>query len=137
EETATNPAREGTKACAWYVLDVPAGASIELRARLRKRGTAVHGVGSLGAGFERGSWERRAEADAFYDDVHLERLDANERAVSRQAYAGLVWSTQFYHYAVAEWLSGDPGQPPPPAARLRGRNHDFRHLYCRDVISMP
>lgn len=137
EETATNPAREGTKACAWYVLDVPAGASIELRARLRKRGTALHGVGSLGADFERVFWERRAEADAFYDDVHLERLDANERAVSRQAYAGLVWSTQFYHYAVAEWLSGDPGQPPPPAARLRGRNHDFRHLYCRDVISMP
>jgi hypothetical protein len=34
-------------------------------------------------------------------------------------------------------LQGDPGQPPPPLSRLSGRNAGWRHLYNRDVISMP
>ena len=55
----------------------------------------------------------------------------------RQAFAGLLWSKQFYHYDVRDWLNGDPAQPPPPAERLDGRNHDWRQLYNADVISMP
>ena len=58
-------------------------------------------------------------------------------AWSRQAYAGLLWSKQFYHYIVRDWLEGDPQQPPPPASRATGRNADWPHLYNRDVISMP
>ena len=59
------------------------------------------------------------------------------RVVMRQAFAGMLWSKQFYHYDVARWLDGDPGQPPPPAERLRGRNADWRHISNHDVISMP
>ena len=59
------------------------------------------------------------------------------RRIARQAYAGLLWTKQFYHYGVAQWLEGDPAQPPPPPGRDRGRNHDWKHLYNRDVISMP
>ncbi len=55
----------------------------------------------------------------------------------RQALAGLLWSKQFYHYVVARWLDGDPGQPPPPAARRNGRNHEWVTLFNEDVISMP
>ena len=55
----------------------------------------------------------------------------------RQAAAGLIWSCQFYHFIVSDWLEGDPSQPPPPVQRLEGRNHDWGHLYCRDVMSMP
>ena len=55
----------------------------------------------------------------------------------RQAYAGLLWTQQFYHYDVRAWLDGDPTMPPPPASRLEGRNAEWRHLYNRDVISMP
>ena len=81
--------------------------------------------------------KRIAEADAFY----AERIpaDAGEAAanVARQAYAGLLWSKQFYHYIVKDWLAGDANEPPPPAARRSGRNHDWPHLYNRDVISMP
>jgi hypothetical protein len=57
--------------------------------------------------------------------------------IKRQAYAGLVWSKQFYHYDVRTWLAGDPSQPPPPPQRGSGRNSDFAHLYNRDVVSMP
>ena len=60
------------------------------------------------------------------------------RRVMRQAFAGMLWSKQFYNYDVARWLDGDPAQP-PPAARPRGagRNHEWRHLHAFDVISMP
>jgi hypothetical protein len=133
---ATNPEHTGTKTCAWYVLDVPAKGRVVLRARLRRR--QASGVeAAFGPNFERHFRDRLSEADAFYDQVHPEALAADERAVSRQAYAGLVWSKQFYHYAVKEWLDGDAGQPPPPGSRHHGRNHDFGHVYCRDVISMP
>jgi len=132
---ATNPELRGTKACAWYELEVPAKGKVVLCARLRKRAPAT--ALAFGAGFERTFRDRLAEADAFYHGVHPETATPEERAVARQAYAGLVWSKQFFHYAVDEWLKGDAGQPPPPGARHRGRNNDFRHVYCRDVISMP
>src|ERR1041384_581304 len=132
---ATNPELAGTKVCAWYEVELPAKGKVVLHARLRRRAAAA--AAPFGAGFERTFRDRRTEADAFYDRVHPETATAEERAVTRQAYAGLVWSKQFFHYAVGEWLSGDTGQPPPPAARQHGRNHDFRHVYCRDVISMP
>ena len=55
----------------------------------------------------------------------------------RQGFAGMLWSKQFYHYVVKQWLEGDPGNPPPPPERKNGRNHDWKHLYNADVISMP
>ncbi len=57
--------------------------------------------------------------------------------VARQGYAGLLWSKQFYHYVIREWLNGDPGQPKPPPERLGGRNREWPHLFNRDIISMP
>ena len=57
--------------------------------------------------------------------------------VMRQAYAGLLWSKQFYHYVVKDWLDGDPHTPPPPPQRKTGRNWEWRHVFCRDVLSMP
>src|SRR5206468_9550508 len=68
---------------------------------------------------------------------HSRTLGEGEQAVVRQAYASLLWSKKFYHYVVKDWLEGDPAQPPPPASRLSGRNHDWPHLHNRDVISMP
>ena len=55
----------------------------------------------------------------------------------RQGFAGMLWSKQFYHYVIKEWLDGDPGNPPPPHERVHGRNHEWGHLYNADVISMP
>ncbi|MBK8240060.1 MAG: glucosidase [Deltaproteobacteria bacterium] len=85
------------------------------------------------AWFER----RRAEADAFYGALQSDMPEPDARAVQRQAFAGLVWSKQFYHYDVRQWLEGDPDQPPPPGDRRGGRNSNWRHLNNADVISMP
>jgi hypothetical protein len=77
------------------------------------------------------------EADEYYQHVLPEGLGPDEAAVARQAYAGLLWSKQFYHYVLKDWVAGDPAQPAPPPSRTHGRNREWRHLYNRDVISMP
>ena len=77
------------------------------------------------------------EADEFYDAVIPPETDDEAKRVARQGYAGLLWSKQFYHYSIREWLSGDPAQPPPPPERNVGRNREWTHLFNRDVISMP
>src|SRR2546425_1171923 len=81
--------------------------------------------------------DRIRDADAFYARHIPGTLGEGEHAVVRQAYASLLWSKKFYHYVVRDWLEGDPAQPPPPPSRRQGRNHDWPHLYNRDVISMP
>lgn len=80
---------------------------------------------------------RRAEADEFYVQLAATRLTDEHRAIHRQALAGLIWSKQFYHYIVEQWLDGDPGQPPPPPERQSGRNVEWRHLYNERLMSMP
>jgi Mannosylglycerate hydrolase MGH1-like glycoside hydrolase domain len=135
ETRAVNPAQNGTKTAAWYRLDVPAGGEVSVRLRLFSSNELP--IDPLGRDFE-GTFEARIrEADAFYAERLPAAMTEDERSIARQGYAGLLWSKQFYHYVVADWLDGDPAQPPPPPARLTGRNADWRHLYNRDVISMP
>ncbi|MBL9076555.1 MAG: glucosidase [Planctomycetes bacterium] len=131
---AVNPSRSGSKV-AWHtVLEVPAGGVARLRLRLRP--AAQKEPKAFGRTFAATLAARAAEADAFYGDV-IGDVDAEAARIQRQAYAGLVWSKQFYHLDVRSWLEGDPSQPPPPAERRDGRNADFAHLYNRDVLSMP
>jgi hypothetical protein len=80
--------------------------------------------------------EREQEADAFYARL-ADGLGEDERRVQRQAFAGLLWSKQFYHYDLDQWLNGDPGQPPPPEGRRNGRNREWFHLKTHDILSMP
>ncbi|MEO6334469.1 MAG: glucosidase, partial [Pyrinomonadaceae bacterium] len=80
---------------------------------------------------------RIAEADEFYSALMPDDLSDDSRLVQRQAFAGMLWSKQFYHYVVKEWLDGDPAEPVPPASRRVGRNQDWTHLYNSDVVSMP
>jgi hypothetical protein len=134
EVDAVNPARVGTKFTAHYQLEVPAGDSITLRLRLSDRPPAARGVG---ADFERVFAARIREADEFYATIIPPDLSSDGANVMRQAFGGLLWSKQFYHYVVRDWLTGDPGLPPPPAERHRGRNADWTQLYNADVISMP
>ncbi len=134
-EGAVNPAGTGTKAAAWYRLELPPGAAATVRLRLSAAQEAP--ADALGPGFDAVCADRIREADEFYAAVIPPALAPAERAVARQAYAGLVWSRQFYNLVVQEWLAGDPVQPPPPAARLAGRNADWPYLHARDVLSMP
>src|SRR5439155_229260 len=130
-----NPAGIGTKAAAHYVLTLPPGG--EARLHLRLSAEAEAGGPPSGPDVDRIFADRIREADAFYGRHIPATLGEGEQAAVRQAYASLLWSRKFFHYVVKQWLEGDPAQPPPPASRWRGRNADWRHLYNRDVISMP
>jgi hypothetical protein len=130
-----NPAKTGTKAALHYQMTLAAGATIVLRLRLVP--TDEIPLDPFGAAFETTFSERRAEADEFFDALLGSSATADERAVVRQAYAGLLWSKQFYHYVVKDWLDGDPAQPPPPVERLTGRNAEWGHVHARDVMSVP
>ncbi|MEO8227121.1 MAG: glucosidase [Gemmatimonadota bacterium] len=132
---AVNPGGTGTKAAAWYHFTVPAGESRTVRLRLAAEAEAPAEL--FGPAFDRIVSAERDAADAFYAPRLPATATDEQRSVLRQAYAGLLWSQQFYCYVVDQWLAGDPAQPPPPPSRLTGRNSDWGHLYNRDVLSMP
>jgi Glycosyl hydrolase family 63 C-terminal domain len=142
---AVNAARRGTKAAAHHRLMVGAGETVTLRLRLTDTVSPGQNFGpgdaredaALGAEFDYIFEERKLEADQFYDAVTPADLSADARNVMRQSFAGLLWSKQFYHYIVEDWLDGDPGCAPPPEQRKEGRNHEWTHLYNADVMSMP
>jgi hypothetical protein len=134
QTSATNPARTGTKACAWVRHEVEPGQSAVLVMRLRphdERPPAapeeLHAVVDL----------RRAEADAFYDTIHPARASADERSIQRQALAGMLWTRQSYLFDVDVWLDGDDPSRPPPPNRQQGRNSRWRHLNSMRILSMP
>jgi len=135
DASAVNPAHTGTKAAAHYRFLLAPGESATIRLRLFvERETAAD---PLGGDFDAVFARRIQEADAFYEPHRASAATEAECAVQRQAFAGLLWTKQYYHYVVREWLEGDPAQPRPPEARLTGRNADWAHLHSRDVISMP
>jgi len=135
DEDAVNPSGTGTKAAPHYHLTIAPGATAVLRLRLYAADEAP--AEPFGDPFEGVFARRIAESAAFYAGRIPADLGPERALVARQAYAGLLWSKQFYHYGVADWLDGDPAQPPPPPGRENGRNSDWRQLYNRDVVSMP
>jgi len=122
----------GTKCAAHYRLEIPPGKSRRVQLRLRD-GEMPDAFGSFDEVFA----ARIQEADEFYSGIAPRNLSDDGRSVMRQAFAGMLWSKQFYHYVVRRWLSGDPAFPHPPAERGVGRNSEWTHLYNSDVISMP
>jgi hypothetical protein len=160
-KSAVNPDQIGTKMAAHYVLDLAPAQSATLKLRLTdleplgsmdihaaiagtisspahlERAAEVPGTNDFGAGFD-GLFElRKTEADEFYASRIPQHLSDDAKNVMRQAYGGMLWSKQFYHYDVETWVEGDPAGPPPPKERLHGRNKDWTHLYNDDIISMP
>jgi hypothetical protein len=159
--SAVNPDQAGTKMAAHYRFDIPAQQSVTVKLRLtdieplggidsdssmvgtitspahQERAAGVPGTNDFAAGFDALFDLRKSEADEFYASRIPEHLSDDANNVMRQAYAGMLWSKQFYHYDVNAWLDGDPAGPPPPKERLHGRNKDWTHLYNDDIISMP
>ena len=129
---AVNPQQQGTRAALWYETVVPAQGSSSFCLRLTPRAKA-----KAFADFDAVMAQRLREADEFYAALQhgIDSVDA--RHVQRQAFAGMIWSKQFFNYDVPQWLNGDPGQPPPAADRRHGRNRDWQHLNNADIISMP
>ncbi len=132
EKEAVNPERKGTKAAVVYRLSLGAGEERVLCFRLSREDADPLPREGWPALFD----GRIAEADDFYQSLSV-NLDEAERKVQRQAFAGLFWSKQFYHYVVQTWLDGDPYTVPPPESRKHGRNSKWVHLFNADIISMP
>ena len=126
-----NPKKAGTKASVNYDIDVPANQSITLRLRLTPDPKQAFDE------FDNIFKTRQAEADDFYNNLQKNITNEDHRLVQRQAFAGMLWSKQFYHYDIHKWLNGDPSLPKPPSERLNGRNSKWMHLNTQDVISMP
>ena len=129
---AVNPDRTGTRVAAHYTRTIAPGATEVFRLRL---GHKAHNApfATADALFE----QRIQEANEIYNRIGADELNEDERRIQRQAYAGLLWSKQFYYYDVSQWVPGDPSGPPPPASRRNGRNAQWMHLNNADVLSMP
>ncbi len=127
-----NPDGQGSKVAAHFHAVIQPGESFEVRVRFSQQpvDTPFDGFSGVFA-------QRIAEADEFYAEIQPPNMPADERLIARQAAAGLLWSKQFYHYNVDDWLEGDPGQPKPPSSRIHGRNHSWTTFDAFDVLSVP
>ncbi|MDZ4832274.1 MAG: glucosidase [Candidatus Melainabacteria bacterium] len=125
----------GTKAAPHYLLTLAPGEERSIKLRLFSEPERRPTV--FGGGFDKIFEERIKERDEFYAQVIDPNMVPEKRNVMQQAYAGLLWSKQFYHYVVQDWLDGDAYQPLPPELRKYGRNREWKHLFNRDLISMP
>jgi hypothetical protein len=135
QANAVNPKHEGTKVSPYYRLNLAAGETQVVRLRLAD----VDNLSDpFGAEFELILQQRQQEADEFYQAVTpFQELSGEMQNVQRQAFAGMLWSKQFYHYVVQDWLDGDTTSPKPPENRQRGRNSSWTNFYSEDIISMP
>ncbi len=125
---------EGTKCSPFYQAEVFAGESWEVRLRL-SREKGVDDV--LGDSFTRIFDQRIQEADEFYAQFIPSHADPELKQIQRQAFAGMLWTKQYYNIDMNIWLDGDPGLPTPPESRKKQRNKEWRTLNNEDIISMP
>ena len=132
QTAAVAASKRGTKVAAHHRLELPPGGRQVVRFRLSQSQLA-----QPFADFDSIFAARRREANEFYAELQADIADADARLVQRQAFAGMIWSKQYFGYDVRRWLLGDPNQPAPPEARKYGRNADWDHLVNDEVISMP
>ena len=131
---AVNTSNSGTKAAIRHRFRIEAGGVAALRVRLTDQ---IPAPGFLADDFAATFAARKGEADEFYRNITPAGISQDGASVQRQAYAGLLWSKQFYFYDVQHWLTGDPVGPAPPPDRRSGRNSDWQHLHNEDIVSMP
>ncbi len=130
EKTAVNSEQTGTKVSLHYHKMIPAGESWSIQVRFSSRPERAEKWDNVVK-------QRRQEADLFYQNLQQNIESEDQKRIQRQAYAGMLWSKQFYYYDVDKWLKGDPNQPPLPEDRKSGRNSSWRHLVNRNIVSMP
>ena len=134
DKSAVNPAQVGTKSAIRYQFSLNAGEAKTIRLRL---GKDDHRTNPLGKSFDRIMEMRKADADEFYQDVASPGTSDDARQVQRQAFAGMLWSKQYYRYDVLTWFKGDPTQPAPPESRWDGRNNEWLHFDVDSILTMP
>lgn len=134
DKSAVNPGRVGTKTSPYYVLEIGSRDTKVVKLRLSDVSDLTQ---PLGKEFNAILQTRLKEADEFYQSIAPSSLMEDLRNVQRQAFAGMLWTKQYYYYDVERWLEGDPTMPPPPPERRLLRNYQWTHMDCQEVISMP
>ena len=134
QKESVNPNKIGTKFSPHYQLTLAGGETKTIKLRLSNQSNLTE---PLGQEFDATLQTRITEADEFYQQINQTSLNEDLVNVQRQAFAGMLWSKQYYNFGVERWLEGDPTQPTPPAERKQGRNHQWIHLDNEDIISMP
>ncbi len=134
DTTAAAKSGPATKATAPYSLVLAPGAQQVLRLRFRKEDTPHR---TPFRKFDDIMAARARECEDYYDRQLPVAMNAEDREICKQAYAGLIFSKQFYYYPTDQWLDGDPGRPFPAHSIAKRRNQDWRHFFGRDIISMP
>ena len=129
---AVNPEKSGTKACLVINAEIEAGGSQTFDFRL-----SPHDMENAFFDFDDVFSLRQKEADDFYGEIQEEITDEEEKMIQRQAFAGLLWNKQFYHYNVSKWLKGDPKFEFSRDFDNYVRNTEWEHMQNKDVISMP
>ncbi|PIB29598.1 glucosidase [Maribacter sp. 4U21] len=124
--------KNGTKFAPRYQITLEGGQSKTLKLRLSEKALK----NPLGASFDVIFKEREEECNTFYSNL-APKASADKRAVLKQAFAGLLWTKQYYNYEVEQWLKGDSKNSQPPQERLSGRNNSWKTLRNHDVLSMP
>ena len=135
KQEAINQNLEGTKAAVHYKMQIEPGDAITLRLRLTDHEPTSQ---DFDEAFDSTFEQRRNEADEFYSEISSKNIPDELRSVQRQAFAGMLWTKQFYYFDVRTWLEGDSSSAPPPPERRKVRNREWAmHLYNEDIISMP
>ena len=129
---AVNPAQQGTKASAYYVLEIPSGGSKAVRLRL-----SAHQLASPFLTFDQIVAARLADADEFYNKISPSSLSEDQRRVHRQALAGMLWTKQFYYFDLDRWLDEHGAHPLMGSGKRHVRNAEWFHMLNSDIISMP
>jgi hypothetical protein len=124
--------KEGTKFAPMYEFNIAPQSSVVIKLRLSKEQLS----NPLDKNFDELFATRINEADEFYNDI-AKTTDKDLRNIQRQAFAGMLWSKQYFNIDIPKWLNGDKGQIAPPENRKTGRNHQWHSLNNEDIISMP
>ncbi len=132
-EASINPQQHGTKSSARYVLEIASGETKVVKLRLSDIAPASMKLGTESKIIAK----RLQEADEFYKQITPFAMNDDARNVQRQAFAGMLWSKQYYNYSIKPWLEGDKATPTPPRDRLKGRNRHWFHLESEEILSMP
>jgi hypothetical protein len=125
--------KKGTKCAPVYKLKIAGGATKTVYCRLSN----AFAEDPFEKGFEDIFSVRKAEADEYYSAILPKGMSEDMANIQRQAIAGLLWSKQYYHYDVEDWLNKSDGITPISNSKMTGRNNDWKHLKNQDIISMP
>ncbi|RFU29360.1 hypothetical protein B7463_g6953, partial [Scytalidium lignicola] len=137
EKDVINPKKTGTKSAAWFAFNDAGGVAPGECAVVRFRFSKKYEDYVDEEEFDDIVEQRKNDADNFYYRINPLPMSEDLRNIQRQAFSGMLWTKQYYHFIWDQWANGDPAQPPPPPERKAIRNANWKHMYLDDILSMP